>query len=308
MFHIPKHYSVIMKHGDKMLICTLAALTLCAAANAATSDASGSPYQGVVVRNVFGLKPPPPPPDPEATKPPPPKIFLQGITTFGGIKRALLKAQMPAKPGEPPKTDQSSFILAEGQREGDIDVLEIDAKEGTVKVNNFGTITTLDFKHNGIQQAAAAPGASAAPRPGGGLPAPGANPFTPAGGAQSIPTTRPMRLPLPTGAAASPASGGGTPSLALGGTSVPLYGSTPAQAQLQPQATAPPTSQLSAEEQFLIVEANREQQKLLGLDKKLPPLPPTPLTPGTPATGPTTTTPQPSLPPRPGQPLLPPTS
>lgn len=306
-----------MKHGKRMLMYTLAAFALCTAANAATSDSSGSPYQGVVERNVFGLKPPPPPPDPEATKPPPPKIFLQGITTFGGTKRALLKAQMPAKPGEPPKAEQSSFILAEGQREGDIEVLEIDAKEGTVKVNDFGTITTLDFKHNGIQQTAAAPGPGAAPRPGGGLPAPGANPFTPAGGAQPIPTTRPMRLPLPAGAAASPASGGatpmsasGTPSLALGGTSVPLYGSTPAQAQPQSQAAAPATSQFSAEEQFLMVEAERERLKQLGLDKKFPPMPPTPLTPGltpnTPSTGPTAT--QPNLPPRPGQPLLPPTS
>ena len=298
-----------------MLMCTLAAFVLCTAANAATSDSTGSPYQGVVERNVFGLKPPPSPPDPEATKPPPPKIFLQGITTFGGIKRALLKAQMPAKPGEPPKADQSSFILAEGQRDGDIEVLEIDAKEGTVKVNDFGTITTLDFEHNGIKTPTAAPGPGAAPQPGGGLALPGAKPFGPAGGgAQPIPTIRPMRLPLPASAAAAPASGGatpmsasGTPSLALGGTSVPLYGSTPAQAQPQPQAAAPPTSQLSAEEQFLMVEAERERMKQLGLDKKFPPIPPTPLTPGTPESGPTTTT-RPSLPPRPGQPLLPPTS
>ena len=304
-----------MKYGERKLICTLAAFALCTAASAATSDSSGSPYQGVVERNVFGLKPPPPPPDPEATKPPPPKIFLQGITTFGGIKRALLKAQMPAKPGEPPKPDQSSFILAEGQRDGDIEVLEIDAKEGTVKVNDFGTITTLDFEHNGIKTPTAAPGPGAAPQPGGGLALPGAKPFGPAGGgAQPIPTIRPMRLPLPAGAAASPASGGatpmsasGTPSLALGGTSAPLYGSTPAQAQPQPQAAAPPTSQLSAEEQFLMVEAERERLKQLGLDKKFPPIPPTPLTPGTPESGPTTTT-RPSLPPRPGQPLLPPTS
>ena len=309
-----------------MLICTLAAFVLCTAANAATSDSSGGPYQGVVERNVFGLKPPPPPPDPEANKPPPPKIFLQGITTFGGIKRALLKAQLPAKPGEPPKADQSSFILAEGQRDGDIEVLEIDAKEGTVKVNDFGIITTLDFEHNGIKAPPTAPGPGAALQPGGGLASPGAKPFGPAGGgAQPIPTTRPMRLPLPGAAAASPASGsatpvyasgapvsgGGTPSLALGGTSVPLYGSTPVQAQPQPQAAASPTSQLSAEEQFLMVEAERERMKQLGLDKRLPPIPPTPLTPGftpgSPESGPTTT-PRPSLPPRPGQPLLPPTS
>jgi hypothetical protein len=289
-----------MKHGKRMLMYTLAASALCTTANAVTGDSSGSPYQSVVERNVFGLKPPPPPPDPEATKPPPPKMFLQGITTFGGIKRALLKAQMPAQPGEKGKPGEKakpgepakdeSFILAEGQRDGDIEVLEIDANEGTVKVNDFGTITTLDFKHNGIQQTAAAPGPGAAPQPGGGVPPPGANPFRPAGGGQPIPTTRPMRLPGPTGTAASPESrgatpvyasgmsayGGGTPSLALGGTSVPLYGSTAAQAQTQSQAATAPTSQLSAEEQFLMVEAYRAKMKQSGL--KVPPIPPTPLT------------------------------
>jgi hypothetical protein len=290
---------------------------MCTAANAitGTGDASGSPYQSVVERNVFGLKPPPPPPDPEANKPPPPKMFLQGITTFGGIKRALLKTQMPTKPGEPPKGEQS-FVLAEGQREGDIEVLEIDAKGGTVKVNDFGTIATLDFEHNGIKTVTAPPVAGAAPHPVGGFPAPGANPFTPAGGAQPPPITRPMRLPRPAGAAASfesgsatPAYASGTPSLGLGGTTVPLYGSTPVQTQVAPQAAAPPTSQLSLEETYLMIEAERERLKQLGLDKKYPPMPPTPLTPGlapnTPSTGPTTT--QPNLPPRPGQPLLPPT-
>ena len=132
-------------------------------------------------RNVFGLKPPPPPPDPEANKPPPPKITLQGITTFGGIKRALFKVQMPPKPGDPAKGEQS-FILAEGQRDGDIEVLEINDEPGSefVKVNNFGTITNLNFANNGIKTAGAP--APAAARPSGFAPPPGGNPFGPGGG------------------------------------------------------------------------------------------------------------------------------
>jgi hypothetical protein len=304
-----------MKHGEKMLVCILAAFALCAAANAVTANSSGSPYQSVVERNVFGLKPPPPPPDPEANKPPPPKMFLQGITTFGGIKRALLKTQMPAKPGEPPKGEQS-FVLAEGQRDGDIEVLEIDAKGGTVKVNDFGMIATLDFEHNGIKTVTAAPVAGAVPHPAGGFPAPGANPFTPAGGAQPPPITRPMRLPRPTGAAASFESGGatpayasGTPSLGLGGTQVPLSQSTPAQGQPQAAAQTAQADNMTAEQRFLMVEAYREQMKQLG--QQVPPIPPTPLSrelnSGSPSAGPTTT--QPNMPPlpRPGQPLLPPT-
>ena len=190
-----------------MLLCALAGVAFCTAAQAVTSDSSGSPYQAIVERNVFGLKAPPPPPDPEANKPPPPKILLTGITTILGNKRALMKMTPPATPGAPAK--EQSFTLGEGQREGDLEVLEIDENAGTVKVNNFGTVTTLNWEDNGVKTAAApAPAPAGAPKPAGFLPAPAANPFAPAGGAQPFPTARPLRLPTPTGAAASPASGG----------------------------------------------------------------------------------------------------
>ena len=273
-------------HRGKTLICTLAGVALCATANAVTSESSGSPYQGIVERNVFGLKAPPPPPDPEATKPPPPKITLQGITTFGGIKRALLKAPMPPKAGEPPKGEQS-FIIAEGQRDGDIEVLEIDAKAGTVKVNNFGSIATLDFEHNGIKTAAApAPMPGAVPRPVNGMmPPPGASPtpFTPTGGAPSFPLNRPTRLPLPNGAAASPAFGGatpvyatGNPGMAAGAAAMPLF--NPAPAQTQPVAQPAVADTMTAEQKFLLIEAYRAKMKQSGQDLMLPPIPPTPLT------------------------------
>ena len=230
-----------MKHGEKMLSCTLAGLALCIAANAAISESSGSPYLGIVERNVFGLKPPPPPPDPAANKAPPPKIFLQGITTFGGIKRALFKAQMPPKPGEPPKGEQS-FILAEGQRDGDMEVVAIDANPpGSVKVNAFDTIITLDFEHNGIKMTAAAPVPGGPPRPGVGVPppgAPGANPFTPAGGAQP-------------------------------------FNSTSAQTQVAAAATQP---QMSAQQRLLQVEARRAKLRQQGLGRTMSPIPPTPPT------------------------------
>jgi hypothetical protein len=275
-----KQYIKNMKHGEKMLICTLAGLALCAVANAVTSESSGSPYLGIVERNVFGLKPPPPPPDPEANKPPPPKIFLQGITTFGGVKRALFKAQMPPKPGEPPKGEQS-FILAEGQRDGDMEVVAIDANSpGSVKVSAFGTITTLDFEHNGIKTTAAAPVPGAAPRPSMGVPppgAPGANPFTPGGGAQPFPTTRPMRMPLPNGTAGSPGAYGGTAATynavpagatTSGGVTLPGFttGTTPTQTAAQQQQQPP----LSGELQAAMLAA----QQLANKNNRYPPAPP----------------------------------
>jgi hypothetical protein len=193
-----------MTNGGRPRMCVLSMLVLWNATHVIATESSGStPYQGIVERNVFGLKPPPPPPDPEANKPPPPKIILQGIITFMGNKRALLKVQMPARPPEPAK--EVPLVLIEGQRDGDIEVLEINDKPGSefVKVNDFGTITNLNFENNGIKTAGG-------PAPGG---QPGVSgyvpPPMPGGGVKAIPTTRPMRLP-PAGAAALPGGYGGT--------------------------------------------------------------------------------------------------
>src|SRR5882672_6816749 len=105
-----------MSDGGRAAICVLCVLLLCAGGSATGAD-SANPYQGIVDRNVFGLKPPPAPPRPEDNKPPLPPIILTGITTILGNKRALMNMQMPGKPPQ-------SFILTEGQRDGDIEVLE----------------------------------------------------------------------------------------------------------------------------------------------------------------------------------------
>src|ERR1035438_7734002 len=47
------HYSLCMKHGERILFCAVAGLALGMTAYAATSDSPGSPYQGIVERNVF---------------------------------------------------------------------------------------------------------------------------------------------------------------------------------------------------------------------------------------------------------------
>jgi hypothetical protein len=304
-----------MKHGERMLICSLAGLALCMPGNAVAGDAAGNPYQGIVDRNVFGLKPPPPPPDPESNKPPPPKIFLTGITTILGNKRALLKTTPPAKPGEPAK--EQSFTLGEGQREGDIEVLEIDEKAGTVKVNDYGTIATLDFDKDGVKGTPGAPPApgGAPTHPAGFAPTPGANPFVPARGANPT-LPRPMRLPTSSGGASAstsggvtPAYGGGVPGLALGGTSVPLGGFASASAPASPTAsqsqqdTAPPLTQ---EQLALVLMAQKQHYQDMGspIANLIPPVPGE--QPGAAATGstPGTTTPRTWTPPR--APTLPP--
>ena len=211
--------------GAKTLVCMVGVWTLCRAASAAAPDSAANPYQGIVDRNVFGLKPPPPPEDPEANKPPPPKIFLTGITTILGNKRALLKMTPPAKPGEPAK--EQCFTLGEGQRDGELEVLEIDEKAGTVKVNEYGTVATLDFESNGVK-AATAPMPGAPPNAPRSLPVPAGLPQMPAGGGS--PFARPMRRPAPGAVSGvSPAAGGASPMSASSAlNSMPLtsaYGS-----------------------------------------------------------------------------------
>ena len=123
----------------------LVALALSLSARTLLAATSGSPYQGIVSRNVFGLVPVPT--QVKAVPPAPlPKVQPVGITTMLGDKRALLKVSVPAMPPEPAK--ELSCILTVGQREGPIEVLEIDERAGSVTVNNSGTVQVLTLQQD----------------------------------------------------------------------------------------------------------------------------------------------------------------
>src|SRR6266478_1638779 len=132
-----------MKHSHKTLFCLFIGLAVWAGANAITADSSANPYQAIFERNVFGLKPPRQPEDTKSSPPPAPKITLTGIFTMFGSKLALFKVQMPSRP--PDAAHEQSFILGEGQRDGEIKVLEIDDQACSVKVSSFGTVMTVAF-------------------------------------------------------------------------------------------------------------------------------------------------------------------
>lgn len=159
-----------MKRGGKTLISLLCALAVAPGVravlnetnrveNSTTStpaDVSDStnapgtnegPYSAIWLRNVFDLKPVPPPAteDPK-TNAPPPNVELTGITTILGNKRALflVTEQVPGKPPGKPE----SYILTEGERQGILEVLEINVKAGTVKIKNEGNISTITFTTN----------------------------------------------------------------------------------------------------------------------------------------------------------------
>lgn len=156
---------------------------------------AGSPYQGIPERNVFGLRPPAPPPvvNPEANKPPPPKLTLTGITTIMGNKRALMTAQLPARPPEPARAQH--YMLTEGQRDGDVEVLNIDEVKGTVSVNNHGVPQEIVFE----KETPKFPPAPGGQNPAGGIPTPTSvaapkPPLVTAEGLKTIPT-RQVRIP-----------------------------------------------------------------------------------------------------------------
>jgi hypothetical protein len=248
--------------SGKKVFCVLGSIMLCAKASAITDD-SANPYQGIVDRNVFGLKPPAPIQKPEPKPSDLPPITLTGMTTILSSKRALLNVQPPGKPLQ-------SFILAEGQRDGDIEVLEIDEKAGSVKVSQGGTIIPLTFEKNGPKlpasvAAPAGPAGSAAPTPiayGSPLPHANANPYAPAATASGMQPvlTRQVR------------DNSGVPNYGNGGSPNGMGISTPGFASGQPQSQQEAPRIITPDEQALHMLTQHVQNTDKGIE--MPPLPP----------------------------------
>jgi len=245
-------------------VCSgLALASLVSQAIAATPATGDNPYQVVVERNVFDLKPLIPPPKVDEPPPTPPaKITLQGITDILGKKQVLLKIlELPKpgelKPGEQPK--ERALIMDEGERRGTVTVMEINPKARTVKFDNAGREETLELTNAptkfagpiaGVPPGAiptpvmTQPGASLASPPAASFPGFAAGRTTPNIPARSVPA-RPMR----------------TVSVSA------------------PPVAAPNPPRLTAEEQTILMEVERERTKEAVARGDLPPLPPTEITP-----------------------------
>ena len=113
---------------------------------------------------------------PQSSKPTPnrplpcPKLFLTGITTLLGNKIAFFSVQFPTKPGQPAK--EQSLTLTEGQRDEGIELLSVNEIAKEVRVNDSGTVMSLNFEKDGIKTTGNTT-AAAAPNPGQPLPTPG---------------------------------------------------------------------------------------------------------------------------------------
>jgi hypothetical protein len=171
-----------MKRFGKIAICLAGGLALNAglrAANLASTNnpLPDNPYAAIVVRNIFGLNPPPPPPDAAAeAEKNLPKITPTGIMTVFGHSQVLYKVTgIAAKPGQPVKDE--FYILSQGQRQDDIEVMKIDEKNSLVTFNNHGTTQELPLA-NGPASGGAP---TAVPSSGSGM-NPGKTPVVPGGG------------------------------------------------------------------------------------------------------------------------------
>ncbi|HWN97027.1 MAG TPA: hypothetical protein VNT99_18500 [Methylomirabilota bacterium] len=177
----------------------------------ASAEVKENPYQVIIDRNAFGLRPIPPPPEPkkeEAPPVPPPDIKLTGITDLLGAPRVML--QVEDKQAKDPTKKFSFPIIAEGDSDpgSGIFVVSIDMENMRARIRNGDAETTLDFKNNGVKPGGAV--ASAVPHPG------------------VVPLVRPLGVPQPPVAPAEASSIAGRSAIISGGAPAATAAPNPA--------------------------------------------------------------------------------
>ncbi|MFM1769090.1 MAG: hypothetical protein RJA22_1619 [Verrucomicrobiota bacterium] len=172
------------------------------------SEEKANPYEAIVERNPFALKPPPPPPDPDAAPPAPAAplatVEVTGVTSIFSKKKALV--EIVPGPGKPPM----KLTLNEGERVDAIEIVAIDVEKAEVTINNAGTVTNISLK-----VAKAPTGAPAATPAIPGMPvAPG---LIPPPAVPGVIPTPPQAAFTSSGRAGSIVAGGNAPVLGGGG-------------------------------------------------------------------------------------------
>lgn len=152
-------FSPEMKYGDSVRrkirqnLMSIARIVLvgcacvCVGAGEAVPQSSG--YELIPKKNVFRLKEPAQQLPVTQTNPPLPKVYLTGISTMMNQRLAFLRVPAAAKSGTP--VAEQSMMLAEGQREGDIEVLGVDPAAGHVKIRQAGEVVDLTFEKDGVK-------------------------------------------------------------------------------------------------------------------------------------------------------------
>jgi hypothetical protein len=141
---------MITIRSGKVLLCLLCLFALNPRIYAVSgdTDTSENPYQAIWQRNAFDLKPAAD--DSAQTHEDtvaPPNVQLTGITSILGRKQALFTVQPSQIPGKPAGS-LYSCILAEGERKGGVEVLEINMKTAKVRIKNDGIVSTIALQTN----------------------------------------------------------------------------------------------------------------------------------------------------------------
>ena len=122
-----------MKAKLNLAALAIGILLFAGAARATGPDAASNPYRVIYQHSIFGLVPPQPLADVSSAAPPP-DIALNGIMSIFGRKYALFK--LPSNKGK-------SYLLGEGQSDGEIELLSVDERAGKIKINNHGVVQTV---------------------------------------------------------------------------------------------------------------------------------------------------------------------
>jgi hypothetical protein len=143
-------------------VAIVVAIVVVGSSPGAFADLGKNPYESIVARNPFGLRPIPPPkaievePTPVA---PLSEIKLLGITTLLTSSKALFQYEdWQTKKVEFPSP------LSEGDTYKTFSVLAIDVENQRVRIRNGGTQTTLDFVNNGVKAIVVATAPAPTPR------------------------------------------------------------------------------------------------------------------------------------------------
>lgn len=178
-------YTVVIMQLFRQVI--LAACAFGVVVSATAEPRALDNYKSIIDRNPFGLKDPPKIEPPQTNAPPKDikkeEFYLTGISTIGTPKRP--KAYLIAKDSQKKDYDQKFYNLTVGDRQGDVQLQEIDEKGRRVRIVYLGEEKWLSMKENGVPAPAGpAPGPPGIPNPAmpgqpippGAVPLPGAAP------------------------------------------------------------------------------------------------------------------------------------
>jgi hypothetical protein len=137
LFFAGKHWSLAPVLGV-LLVSASCLQTACGSTNE-------SPYQVIIARNPFRLRPPPAPEAQDIPIPPAVDLKLTGVAFLPPDKRAFFRIL------ECNQTIPKYLSLAEGEKAEGLEVLAINVETARVKIRLNGEIQLVSFETHGVK-------------------------------------------------------------------------------------------------------------------------------------------------------------